>query len=547
MKASGKAVLQQFDKLHSDLGVWSSFWQDISNYILPRKAHITEKYLSPDTSQTSRVYDTTAQRACMTLASGQLSLMTPMESKWFSFGPPKGAAAEDEVSGWFNEVTQVVQEGLQASNFYSEIHEFFLDRAAFGTACIYAEVGRNSLYHFKVHDIGTYCIAENEEETVDSVFREIKMTLKQAVQEFGLDALSDRLKKDWEEAQKNPANLYADVTFIHGVFPRDPEDRDVTKEDGPNKEYASVWVERATDHVAREAGFDEFPFMVSRYLRWDRDAGPYGWSPSWTALPEARQLNFLSQQLDALAELKAFPRFLHPDNLAGEVDLRSGGVTVYDSSNPEAKPQEWATAGDYPLAEHRHEIREKAINDAYHVDLFKMFANLDKQMTAREVSERKSEKLIQFSPTFDRIKTEVLNPLLTRLFAIGMRRQAFPPPPQDLIQLSPEGAFIPDPDITYLSKIALAMEEAQQSEFFQMQEMFGAFYEVKPELLDNLNLDQVMRDTARARGLPEDWVTSEQDVAAARQARAEAAANQAMVDQAEQVASAAGNAPICII
>jgi hypothetical protein len=191
--------------------------------------------------------------------------------------------------------------------------------------------------------------------------------------------------------------------------------------------------------------------------------GMYGWSPAFAALPEARQVNFLQKMLDALAEKMAFPPVLAPDDLEGEIDANAMGVTYFsrDLAASNSLPKEWMTQGRYDIGVQRVQERQKAINTAFHVDLFQMFAQLQKQMTATEVQERAQEKLIQFSPTFARLTTELFNPLLERLFAILLRVGRLGPLqniPQSLIQPLGNGrGYIAPPAVQYASRIALAL------------------------------------------------------------------------------------------
>ena len=137
--------------------------------------------------------------------------------------------------------------------------------------------------------------------------------------------------------------------------------------------------------------------------------------------------------MDALAEVSAFPRILAPDTHKQEFDLRACGITYYDSSNPAAVPREWATQGKYDVGKDRSEQRRQIIRECYHVDLFRMFAELDKQMTAREVAERSAEKINQFTATFTRLTTELFTPMLQRIFRLAYRAGILPPVPRELI------------------------------------------------------------------------------------------------------------------
>jgi hypothetical protein len=315
------------------------------------------------------------------------------------------------------------------------------------------------------------------------------LTARQAVQWFGYDNVSEIIQKSFDS--DNHTDFEKPYAFIHQVFPRQADQIQFGKRDQRNMPIASCYVERDKKLLVRNAGYMEQPFFATRYLRWYNEHA-YGWSPAWMALSEARQLNFLQKQLDALAELAAFPRFLVPDSHEGQVDFRASGVTYFDAANPQAVPREWATMGRYDYGKDRAVEKQKAINDAFHVDLFKLFANLERpQMTAREVSERASEKLIQFSPTFARMTTELYTPLLTRVWAICLRNGAFPPPPQELIQQMNDGSqAIPPPQVSYSSKIALAIKGLENASLMNTMEMWLPVQQIKPEVYDNVDRDE---------------------------------------------------------
>ena len=234
-----------------------------------------------------------------------------------------------------------------------------------------------------------------------------------------------------------------------------------------------------------------------------------------------RQFNFLVKQSDALAEVTAFPRILIPEYYKGEIDLRANGVTYFDSSNPNARPAEWLTAGKYDVALERAEEKRKAIRNAFHTDLFKMFENLDKEMTAREVMERTAEKLNIFSPTFIRMTNELYNPFLLRAFRICMKLGLFPRPPKGVIGQTEQGIYVEEPEITYSSRIALAIKSLENASFAHIVEMQAPILQARPDVLDNYNLDQIARDTARNAGLPARWMNPLQVVNQIRKGRAQ--------------------------
>ena len=534
-------VLKRHETMASKRAPWDAFWSDLADYCMPRKSEFmstrdsTNARLSPNVQKQTILFDNSMVQANMTLANGCMSYLTPADSRWFSFDSPAHLKGVDTVEQYYRRCTEVAMLELARSNFYTEAHELYMDRGCFGTGVLHCETGKRSFLNFRKFDVGTFSIAEDDEGYVDTLSREFYLTVRQAVQWFGKEAVSDTLQKLFESGQAE--QMEREFCFIHQIFPRAADEIELDKKDTRNMPIASIYMERDKKLVVRESGYTEQPFFATRYLKWYAE-NPYGWCPAWVALPEARQLNFLQKQLDALAELAAFPRFLVPDTHEGEVDYRASGVTYFDPANPNAIPKEWATAGRYDAGKDRVVEKQKAIDKAFHVDLFQMFANLDRpQMTAREVAERAGEKLIQFSPTFARLTTELFTPLLRRVFNLLTRNGRLPPPPEEVIQQSPSGeAFLPEPEVVYSSKIALAIKSLENASLMNTFELWMPIGQAKPEILDNMNWDEAFRDSVRNAGLPARWLVEKEQVKQIRQARQEEM--ERMQKQAEMAAQA---------
>lgn len=537
-----RRLIARHTALKSERSPWDAFWQEVGNYVMPRKAEIVEQTDTPSTAKQQTLFDSTAIRSNNILANGQLAWMTPHESSWFSFDPPAELSGSEAVAQWFKRCSEIAHLEFSRCNFYSEIHELYLDRGAFGTAAIFCDEGKRNALRFETWMVGSFSIGEDDEGYVDTVSREYCFTLRQAAQHFGEENLSEAMRKRLSEAKSDPKKLDERATFLHLIYPRDPSEIDPTKVDPENMPIASVYIDQAAKHVVRVSGFREIPFFVTRFLKWGNS--PYGWSPSWIALPESRQLNFLEKNLDSLAELAAFPRMLIPQNYAGDIDTRAGGVTYFDPNSPNAVPKEWATGGRYDVGLDRANRKQKAIEDAFHVDLFQMFGQLQKgNMTATEVSERAAEKLIQFSPTFARMTTELFNPLLRRAFSVLLRGGYFPPVPQEAVmQDAAGGAFLPEPKISYSSRIAMSIRALENNAFNRSLAMIMPVAQLRPDILDNFDFDKIVRAMSRNDGMPSDWMMDAEQVKQLRQARAQAQAQQAQMEQAQMLADAAGKA-----
>lgn len=534
-------IIARHRDLASQRAPWDSQWQQLAEYFLPRKANITSQQETGASAIAPTLFDSTGLHAAATLANGQLSYITPADSRWFVFDPPAQLRGNDKAAQWYQQCSEIAQMTLAVSNFYSEIHEAYYDDSVFGTYCLTVRAGKAFPLVFSKLDCGTYCVAENDEGEIDTLYRELEMTLDQATAEFGEDNLSEKMRRDLETYRQTGKGGTVKSTFIHAIFPRQPDERDVTKEDGPNKPWASIYIDVRNKHVCRNSGFDEKPFFAGRHVK--NASGPYGTSPAWNALPDARQLNFLVKQLDALAEVKAFPRLLLSAQHEGEVDLRAGGVTYYDAGNPNAIPREWATAGEYAIGIDRENRKAESINKAFHVDMFRMFADINKQMTATEVSERAAEKIVQFSPSFARKTTELLTPMLRAVFGTLLRGGHFPTPPKEAAVPDVQGQpSIALPDVSYISRVALAIRAMQNRSFQITMEMSAPVAQIRPEVLDNYNFDAIIRAVARNNGMPAQWLADANQIEESRAARAKAQAEMQQQQQMLSAAEAAGKA-----
>jgi len=533
--ALAASVLARWSALEADRNYWMSMWQTLATYVMPRKSYILNKQIGPNVDRETQLFDTTAVRANQIMAAGIMSYVNDPHSNWVQLSAPESMEDAEGVCEYFAECTEIILEELGRSNFYSIIHEAHLERGAFGTCAMFVDSGETVPLLFKTFDVGTFCASENNEGMVDVILVRKEMTIRQLVEEYGIENVSEPTRKQYESGDGK--NYEHKVEMLHMIAPRPEKDRVKGKIDGENKAFASVHVEVNARHILRNSGFDEQPFVVSRFLKWQQSV--YGWSPSWVALPDAKQLNFLQAQLDSLAELSAFPRLLVPEDMNGDVDLRAGGITYFSATDPNAIPREWATGGRYDIGQDRVIMKQRHIEEAFNVPLFQMFAQEEAQrsgtpITATQVRAMESEKLVLISPTYSRLTTELLIPLVKRVYGILARRGLLPPPPQELIQLNPMGeAFIPEPQVIFNNRMSIAVGTRSVQVIDDVVgsavQLASATGDMSP--LDNFDFDKIVREKTLANGGDPDFLRDVQQVAQMRQQRAQQAAQQAQMQQ----------------
>jgi len=535
--------LKMVDALETRRAPWDSKFQELAEYIQPRKSYITRQSHSPDGSAEARLFDTTAVRANLTLASGFMQWMVPKGSTWFRFEPPPQIAELDAVSSWYNECSSRALIELENSNFYTEIHEFFLDRSCFGTSLLFVDEGEERVFNFQCWPVGHFSISEDHNGFVDVVTRKSKKTAKQLEQMFGKDALPEKIQEALSDISKREQTF----EIVHVIRPRDQSEIDEKAIGGASLPVADLYISREGKTLLRESGYEEMPAFASRYLKWGD--GPYGWSPGWVVLPDAKQLNVLQRLMDQLCEVQVQPRVLIPSSHEGIIDFRAHGKTEYD--DPNMIPREWLTQGRYDIGIQRISEKQENIREAMHNDLFRMFAAIDKQMTAREVSARESEKLTLISPTFTRLTREVFDPMLRRVFTILVRRSIpdwesgrdgiLPVPPREILEIA-GGLGVFEPKVAYASRIGLSQDALENEGILRTMDTAAQIEGLVPGTLDNFDVDEMIRVVARNNGAPEGSIREEDERDEIRQQKAAAAQESQIAELASGAAD--GSIPL---
>lgn len=525
-------LLKRESALMAGREAWTGWWQQLADHVMPRKAQagVPDAGSSvPDQSKAAKLFDSTAMTCNQTLANGQMANITPMGAQWFLIEPPEGRRYGYEVRNWLHGASQALARLLVRSNFYSAIDEIYLDRGGFGTATILCRMGREKRLVFEVAEIGTYAIAEDEERQVDTLFRTYRMTPRQMVQRWG-----DELPADIRARAEDPEKADIPEDVLHAIEPRlerDPRRGDESR----HMPVRSAYVRKETKEVLHETGFYERPFATTRWRLWGDS--PWGWSPSWYALPTSEQLNFLEQCTDVGVERAAFPAWLIPATMKGEFDPRPHGQSIYDprgAVGDVAMPRELVSQARLEYAVERAEQKREMIREAFFYDLFRMLSRRDKAMTAREVAALEGEKHNQFHPFLARFTTELLGPVLRRAFAEALRAGLLGRPPAELFERSASGGWeMPDPQIAFTSRLALTLQINETSGLLQTFETLAPLASVDPSVFDFIDTAKAGPAIARSFGVGSEIMRTEKEIREIQAARAEAA------QQAAQNASGA--------
>ncbi len=518
-----QSIPECYRSLKAARAPWESWWDTLRHYVLPDRPHSENGVDTAAPPAAHHLSDTTAVEACQKLASGHMSYMTPSNELWFKWSSPEPGAG-DEAESWYNRCSEIANRELAQSNFYTELHECFLDRVGLGTGSLYCGNTRSGQLLFRHIPCGEFVCAENDEGSVDTYMREFSFTPHQAAAKFGIKALGPRGRSMLEHT-RNPHE--GELRFLHVVRPR--ENRNRNRDNARNMPFESIYYSLDDQCTVQESGYREMPYMVTRFLRWG--SGPYGLAPARLVYPDIRQAQFLNRILDMLGEVAAFPRILELANQAGEVDLRAGGRTLI---NPESAslgfPREWATQGRYDIGMDRLRQKQEAIRRAFFVPMLEIWSEQKQQMTASEIYARENERVMLFSPSFTLFASD-FRPLMERVFAQLFRLGRFPKPPGTVLHPDHKGEpGIELPLVIYQGRIAQVMRRLQSEGIARTLQRLQLMAGLDNSLLDHVDLDKTFRMSARMDGVPEDLLRPEVNVKRLRRKR-----DAAQQEQAQQI------------
>lgn len=528
-KEQRRRILKRLGALKNERSTWVDHWTDLSDNFRPRRGRFISSERNKGT-RNNKLINNTPTKAARVLASGKMAGISSPARPWFRLTTPGFELDEHgPIRAWLHAVEQRLRLTFARSNLYNCLHSVYGDLGVFGTAVMHVEEDSEDLVRGYVFPVGQYYLANSSRLQIDTVYRELGMTVGQLVQEFGIDKVSAQVR---DAHKRDDLDSWVDV--IHVIEPNAQYEQGKIGTGG--KRWRSCWLEAGKDPevgLLRESGFDEFPVMAPRWDVTGEDV--YGMSPGMDALGDCRALQLLEKRKATLIELLAKPPMKGPASLrSGIVSQLPGGMTYVDESQGSQTLAPTYQVNPQGVVAVGAEIREhqQRINGAMYADLWLMMIDSErKQITAREVAERHEEKMLQLGPVLERLQDELLDPLIDRVFGILYRRGELPPPPPEL-----EGVNL---KVEYISMLAQAQKALAIAGIERVSGFAASLSQVKPEVLDNLDADEAFSDYLEAAGVNPKLLVPREVVLQRRQQRAQ---QQAAAAAAETAATAAQGA-----
>lgn len=511
---------------------WVAHWRELADYILPRRVRFLTSERNRGEKINQKLLDSTGTLAARTLASGMMSGVTSPARPWFRIMTREREVMEKAaVKTWLWQAEAQVRQLFAGSNLYNAIHTLYEDLAVFGTAAMVVEPDNHKGLRGYALPLGSYWLAAGDGLSVDSLFREVPMTTLQAIERFGLARVGQAIRGAYDAG-----NLDAWWTIYQAIEPNRDRGPD------PNAPQGKAWISRYwelggdSESLLDEQGYDERPFLAPRWQVTGADI--YGRSPGMDALADIKQL-----QVEQRRKGQAIDKMVNPP-MQGPSSLQSQAVSLLPGAKTFVAPSDLQAGGLRPVYEVRPNLGElmadivevqRRIRSAFYADLFLMLAASDRrQITATEVEERRSEKMLALGPVLERLQDELINPLVDLAFDRVLDQNLVPKPPEPL-----HGKKL---DVELQSMLAREQRVDAVVGLDRLLSVVGSLAAASPQVLDKIDADQVVDEYAQLAGAPPRVLRSDEDVQALRQAREEAATQAQMAQGLQAGAQVAKDA-----
>jgi hypothetical protein len=502
-------ICQTIETLKGERGNWETHWQEIYDFIVPRKNDVTH-WKSPGVKRNAQVLDNTGQVSCELLAGSLHGMLLNPATTFFELTTGDEALdIKDRVRAWREDTTIRMHNALVNSNFHPEAAEYLLDLCSVNSAgmtCL--ENPGPKLFDFQTHYIKELFVSENNAGIVDEIYRCFWWPSKKIIQEFGIKNVPDCVKSVFESGKEEQFEIY------HAVYPADLFLG--KKRKGFRKAIVSQYILVKEKYELRVEGFNEMPWFFSR---WSKASGEkYGRGPGMNALPEIKMVNLMEETMIRGAQKTIDPPVQAPDDgFVLPIKTKPGSINFYRSGGngrDRIEPIFNDARIDFGIQimdAHRQRIRQ-----AFYVDQLQL--GQGPQMTATEVVQRTEEKLKFLGPLLGRLQIEFLAPLIDRVYAIMERRQKFLPPPPEL-----QGKAL---QVRYSSAIAKMQRMGEVKAIQDYLNLMAPIVQLDPTVRDNFAPDQMARGIANMLSFPQKFLQNQDVVDDTRKARAAADAKQ---------------------
>ncbi len=544
-------IIERFNKLKQKKQNLKGLYDLISEYVYNRKF---DGGNVPNAGIFTKedIFDNSAQRANGIMANVMVNNIWPNGPRTFSINRTWDTKDTQENKAWFEYVNQQMYSVMDnpRAGLQTALDEYMLDQGAYGISGIYVEEKTDDALvpvRFKPWNIKSMYVDEGPDGTIDTIFAEMEITIRNAVKIYGLENLSAGTR---EEYGKN--NIEEHIKVLHVIEPR--LNRNPRKKGVKDMPIASIHIEIEPQKILKESGMEEMPVFVGRFSKVPGEI--YGRSPSMVAMADILEINAVREAIMIATEKQLDPPLAVYDDGTlggGSIDTSSGAVNVFSVTgriNNNRPIEPLYTVGELQSSYKHIDTLKETINNHYYLDRLLDFNN-ETRMTLGEAQLRNALRGQSLGAFYARQENEVITPMIHRVFGILFKRGLLgvvqgTQQELDLIAKGIQPVYVPNEivqkvlrgddiyEITYLSPAKRTMQSEELRGIIETANFAADVAPINPEIVDNIDFDKLINRVAKLSGAPMELIKDFVTVRNIREARAKAQQEAAQLEQARQ-------------
>jgi len=525
-----KRVILLQGQMEAERNPYQALWDVTSRLFLPR-SHGMLKPSVPGQQYGAAIFDDTPAKSLKKFSRGFLGFMTNKALPWLKLTSSMQSMMDiDAIKNYYQAAEEQAYYALRKSNFYSASPQLVEHNACFGNASWVPvrDIDNDRVVFRGVPARQAYWSCDYFG-NVDMYHQKMELKAKTLLDQFGQDVLPETIKQQAKSGKG--AFTKHDVILAWYKNPHfNPDRLDVA-----SKRWVMFFVlvgaKEEDKALLKIDGSDYGPMVWRSQVEFGVD---YGTGLAADALTVAMMGNKFGEKIVTAAHLAVEPVIRAHANLRGTIKLNPGAknYTKNDEFIETLMDRLNVVVSDMERGRMRDDVE-----DWLFVPFFEMLSQRDlPQMTAYQASQMMGEKAVMMSTISGSFEDDCCDHSIGVLLDHEAKSGRMPEPPEELMTMG-DGSL----DAQYTGILSQLQRSLFKSKgILEGIAVAGEWAGLFPDSLQKIDGDEGMEEALLAQGFPQKLIRSDEQLAQIREVIAK---KQAMVDQAELVATGASAVP----